>query len=116
MKKVFLLAMLSILFTSCSKDSPLYLGKSDYYYEVTGTASRFSVTIEGAPKGTSQYSDVISGWKYTWTQSGERFLYVSAQNQTGSGTVTVKIYKNGKVLTQQTSSGAYVIASTSGTY
>jgi predicted small lipoprotein YifL len=110
----FLVTTLSMV--SCSKDSPLYLGKSDYSYTVTGSSGSYNVTIEGAPKGTAQYSNVGSGWKYTWTQSGTRFLYVSAQNNKNSGSVTVSILKNGKIIATQTSSGAYVIASVDGTY
>ena len=41
---------------------------------------------------------------------------MSAQNNTGSGSVTVKIIRDGKVVAQQTSSGAYVIATVDGTY
>jgi hypothetical protein len=41
---------------------------------------------------------------------------MSAQNNTDSGTVTVKIIRDGQVVAQQTSSGAYVIASVDGEY
>ncbi len=118
MRKILMVAIASIamLFTSCSKDSELYLGKSDYSYSVSGSSGSYSVTIEGAPKGTSQYSNVGSNWSYKWTQSGKRFLYVSAQNNKNSGSVTVSIIKNGKIIATQTSSGAYVIASVDGTY
>ena len=87
-------------------------------YEVTGTENNYNLTIEAAPSGTEQYSNVGSGWKYTWTQVNDnpRFLYVSAQNQNSSGTVIVKIIKDGTVIATNTSSGAYVIATVSGTY
>ena len=98
--------------TGCSKD----IWESDYKYEVSGSAGDFSITFEGAPSGTVQYSNVGSGWAYTWTQTGTRWLYISAQNNTSRGTVTVKIIRNGKVLAEQTSNGAYVIASVDGTY
>jgi len=118
MKKMLMVAITSIamLLQSCSKDSALYLGNSDYSYTVNGTSGSYSVTIEGAPSGTAQYSNVGNGWSYKWKQSGARFLYVSAQNNKGSGSVTVSIIKNGRVISTQTSSGAYVIASVSGTY
>jgi hypothetical protein len=118
MKKIIMVAIASIamVFTSCSKDSGLYLGKSDYSYTVTGTSGSYSVTIEGAPSGTSQYSNVGNDWWYKWTQSSTRFLYVSAQNNKSSGSVTVSIIKNGKVIATQTSTGGYVIASVSGRY
>ncbi len=105
-------AMIFISITGCSKESM----QSSYKYEVSGSADDYSITCEGAPSGTVQYANVGSGWTYTWTQTGTRWLYMSAQNNTGSGTVTVKIIKDGKVLAQQTSSGAYVIATVDGTY
>ncbi len=109
----FILSLLTlILFTGCSKESM----ESNYEYEVSGSAGNYSITCEGAPSGTAQYSNVGSGWTYKWTQTGTRWLYMSAQNNTSSGTVTVKIIREGKVVAQQTSSGAYVIATVDGTY
>jgi hypothetical protein len=106
------LCVVLITITGCKKESM----ESDYKYEVSGSAGDFSITCEGAPSGTVQYSNVGSGWAYTWTQTGTRWLYMSAQNNTSSGSVTVKIIRDGKVLAQQTSSGAYVIATVNGTY
>ena len=104
--------VLLISITGCSKESM----QSSYKYEVSGSAGDYSITCEGAPSGNVQYANVGSGWVYTWTQTGTRWLYMSAQNNTGSGSVTVKIIRDGKVLAQQTSSGAYVIATVDGTY
>ena len=101
-------------FVGCKKEDVTH----NYAYEVSGTANNYNMTIEAAPTGTAQYSNVGSGWKYTWTQVNDnpRFLYVSAQNQNSTGTVIVKIIKDGTVLATNTSSGAYVIATVSGTY
>jgi len=113
--RIKILAAIVVIFiaiTGCSKESM----QSNYQYEVSGSAGDYSITCEGAPSGTVQYSNVGSGWAYKWTQTGTRWLYMSAQNNTGSGTVTVKIIRDGKVLAQQTSSGAYVIATVDGTY
>lgn len=109
MKYIF--PFILLLLSGCSKEN-----WPEYYYEVTGSGPSFDVTIEGSPSGTAQFANVGSGWKYTWKQSGTRWLYVSAQNQGSSGTVTVKIVRNGKVKATQTSSGAYVIATVSGEY
>ncbi len=111
-KTLIALSLLWMAITGCTKESM----QSDYKYEVSGTAGDYSITCEGAPSGTVQYSNVGSGWAYTWKQTGTRWLYMSAQNNTDNGTVTVKIIRDGKVVAQQTSSGAYVIATVDGTY
>lgn len=111
-KTLIALSLLLVAITGCTKESM----QSDYKYEVSGTAGDYSITCEGAPSGTVQYSNVGSGWAYTWIQTGTRWLYMSAQNNTDSGTVTVKIIRDGQVVAQQTSSGAYVIATVDGEY
>jgi hypothetical protein len=111
-KTLIALSLLLVAITGCTKESM----QSDYKYEVSGTAGDYSITCEGAPSGTVQYSNVGSGWAYTWKQTGTRWLYMSAQNNTDSGTVTVKIIRDGQVVAQQTSSGAYVIATVDGEY
>jgi hypothetical protein len=111
-KTLIALSLLLVAITGCTKESM----QSDYKYEVSGTAGDYSITCEGAPSGTVQYSNMGSGWAYTWKQTGTRWLYMSAQNNTDSGTVTVKIIRDGQVVAQQTSSGAYVIATVDGEY
>ena len=83
-------------------------------YEVTGTATYASVTLNNGEGGTEQYSKVAIPWSYTEKSFSDNFLYVSAQNQGDRGTVTVKIYVDGELFKTSTSSGAYVIASASG--
>lgn len=116
MKKVvyfFAIFLLTLSFTGCFLFEE---DKSEYMYEVTGTSTSYSVTIQNADDNTQQWSSVSSGWWYKWEQTGERWLYVSAQNNKSSGNVTVKIYKDGKVIAQNTSYGGYTIATVSGTH
>ena len=84
-------------------------------YEVTGSASKVDVTYENEDGGTSQESDVSVPWSYSFKGYSGDFVYISAQNQGETGSVTVTIYKNGSVFKTSTSSGAYVIATASGT-
>ncbi len=84
-------------------------------YEVTGSASSVSLTIENSDGGTSQFSDKPLPWTYTFTSKFDTWIYCSAQNQGDAGTVTVKLYVNNEVFKQSTSEGAYVIATASGT-
>ena len=89
--------------------------RSNFSYEVSGSASNYSVTYENAYGSVEQQASVGSGWRYQWQEgsSSTRFMYISAQNNRTVGDVTVKIIKDGKVLKQATSSGAYVIATAS---
>jgi len=99
--------------SSCSKYEP---SSSQYKYEVTGTSGSYSVTIQNTDDNTQQWSSVSNGWYYSWSQTGTRWLYLSAQNNSSSGSVTVKIYRDGQVVASNTSYGAYSIATVSGDY
>lgn len=85
-------------------------------YKVDGTATDVAITYANSAEGTSQITT-----KSPWTYSFERpkagqFLYVSAQNQNATGTVHVSITRNGTLFKESTSSGAYVIATASGSF
>lgn len=88
--------------------------RSDVRYEITGTATKVDVTLNNSTGGTEQYDDVYLPKTYTYSPFSDWFLYISAQNQGESGTVTVSIYVNGTLYKTATSSGAYVIVSASG--
>lgn len=83
-------------------------------YNVSGSAREVAVTYANASEGTSQ-ATVSVPWShsFTCTKSGQ-FLYISAQNQGQTGTVTVRITKSGTTYKESTSSGAFVIATASG--
>jgi len=85
-------------------------------YRISGSAYSVFITYANKTEGTSQeYANIP--WAYSWSgaKSGQ-FLYVSAQNQWETGSVTVEIYKNGSLYKTSTSTGAYVIATASGSY
>ncbi|MDP6433770.1 MAG: MmpS family transport accessory protein [Candidatus Scalindua sp.] len=103
-----LLILLPLLFFSCD------LFEWDVEYSVTGSGGSFDVTISNKDDGTSQFDNVSSGWTYSFSTDDENhFLYVSAQNQSSSGSVTTKIFVDGDKKKSSTSNGAYVIASCS---
>lgn len=87
----------------------------DVIYKVTGSAITVDVTYANEDGGTSQESDVSVPWSYSFRREEGEFVYISAQNQGESGSVTVRIYKDGSIFKTSTSSGAYVIATASGT-
>jgi len=82
-------------------------------YRVTGTAARASLTYE-TPSGTEQQQKVKLPWYITFDATLGQFAYLSAQNEGESGNVIVEILVDGLPWKKATSSGAYSIASCSG--
>ena len=85
-------------------------------YWVNSDCGEVSTTYATAGGGTAQ-RDFGNGVVYESDDfSSGDFLYISAQNQCDSGDVTVRIYKRGDIYRETSSSGAYVIATASGTF
>jgi hypothetical protein len=82
-------------------------------YEIGGTTNRASITYENE-QGNIEQMDINVPWKKSMTVSYGQFLYISAQNDLESGSITCKIIVDGKEFKSAVSSGAYVIASCSG--
>jgi hypothetical protein len=79
---------------------------------VSGTASTVSVTYATAGGDTAQQNGVRVPWSH-FVGGGSDFLYISAQNQGETGTVTCTIRNNGTAVKQTTSTGAYAICTAS---
>jgi hypothetical protein len=91
-------------------------------YFVEGTASAVSITVQNAEGNTEQASNravPLSGARGEGLRIGSMacgdFVYISAQNEGESGSVTCRIEADGEEIESATSEGAYVIASCSGT-
>ncbi len=115
---VAIIAVIAIAVTLSSsnnpiKSTPTYSGP-EIEYVVTGTAIAVDVTLNNATSGTEQYSNVRLPVTYSYTKFPDHFVYISAQNQGSSGSVTAQIFYKGSLVKTSTSSGAYVIASVSG--
>ena len=108
---ILLVCVMGLIFVGCGVTT---ITSSVVEYEITGSASKVDVTLQNETGGTEQYSDVSVPHTYTFNYYTDWFLYISAQNQGDSGSVTVTIYVDGEVFKTSTSSGAYVIASASG--
>jgi hypothetical protein len=115
MKNLISILVISIFFFGCKKEE-IKPSPVDYKYLITGTSGSYSVTLQNVDNNVQQWSDVGQNCYYTWTQTGTRWLYLSAQNNKSSGNVTVKIYRNNIVVAENTSYGGYTIATVSGTY
>jgi hypothetical protein len=78
-------------------------------YRIKGTAGSAVLTYRNARGGTEQ-SSVRLPWELSFDAKGGTFLYISAQNESTSGSVTCEILLDDESRTSSTSSGAYVIA------
>lgn len=109
------LLFIAFICLGCEKDDPP-TAPTTYAveYTVTGTAANVSVTYALADGGTSQIGDTPTPWSYEFRAVKGTFVYVSAQNQTETGTVTATILRDGREFKTATSTGAYVIATSSG--
>jgi hypothetical protein len=91
-------------------------------YKVGGTATQADITYEGPNGDTAQQSNVDvpltrvsdggEGMILKNMRSGD-FLYISAQNQNDSGTITCSIEIDGRVVETNTSYGGFTIATCS---
>ncbi len=124
-KKIFLISLILIsVFILVGCDSLLWDGMYDIKYVVSGTARSVDLTIENSSGGVSQYSNKSLPWEYVFSVKSSKynspFLYVSAQNNNSSGSVTVKIYikksieENYALFKTSTSKGSYVISTVYG--
>jgi hypothetical protein len=78
-------------------------------YRVRGTAGRVALTFRTGQGGT-EHSVVPLPWQTSFDARGGSFLYVSAQNQDSTGSVTCEILLEEETRATSTASGAYVIA------
>jgi hypothetical protein len=115
MKTMVLALMLAVCsFMGCEDDKDDN-GNRSVTYSITGSAPTVNITMESEGGGTSQRSGQSLPWSLAGMGFGAGdFVYLSAQNQADHGTVTVTITRNGEVWKTATSTGAYVIATVSG--
>jgi TolA-binding protein len=83
-------------------------------YNIHGTAKSVSVTYQNGSGDTEQISEVRVPWDKSVTMERGAFVYIAAQNQGDSGTVTCTIYVDSLPVKTSTSNGAYTIATCSG--
>ena len=114
MKKIIIVLFVLALILSCELFTPKQIE-----YKVTCTTGLVDLTIENSDGCVSQYDDMATPWSYSFEitskpEYGYTFVYVSAQNQQNSGSVTAQIYVDDSLYKTSTSTGAYVIAKASG--
>lgn len=83
-------------------------------YAVSGSAQTVSLTLQNSSGNTEQVESVSVPWSEVNTFDCGEFVYLSAQNNGDTGTVFCDIRVDGRVIESANSSGAFVIASCSG--
>lgn len=118
MKRVSIFSLPFLLIVSCSL---FYSDKTPTSYSIvysvsgTGACVNASLTYENSSGGTSQISAAQLPWTSSFTVTDtHQFLYISAQNNFSTGSITTSISINGVVKSTSTSTGAYVISTSSG--
>ena len=94
MKKLITLSLL-LFILGCDKNTTEPQADPFVEYKVTGSATSVDVTLSNASENTEQYSNKSLPYSYTFDSASGNFLYISAQNQGSSGSVTSAIYVNG---------------------
>lgn len=91
-------------------------------YEVEGTATGTTITFTTPDGGTSQAADKAVPLTRSDGTRGIQgdfpkgaFVYLSAQNMGASGDITCRITVEGRVVSENTASGGYTIATCQGT-
>ncbi len=115
MKSVFIfIILMSPIFINCE-----LVEEKEIEYKVACSSGTVDITLSNKNEDTEQYSNVFTPWTYIYsiklTQEEYQFVYISAQNNQDNGTVTSEIFVNGKKYKSSISTGAYVIATASGT-
>lgn len=90
-----------------------YSPRTVTYHVVGEGTDSASLTYENS-EGGSQQETVRLPWQKTFSVQEGDFLYISAQNQDDRGTIAVQIRVDGRDFKTSQSSGAYTIATASG--
>lgn len=92
--------------------SPPIFGTYTVVYVVSGTGTdRADLTYRDANNGTVQQAGAsLPATIQLGNVTAGAFLYISAQNDNNSGTITATIQASGQAIRSTTSTGAFVIA------
>lgn len=98
MKKYFTLILFTLmLFSACDKNTWPVVFKKRITYKVSGTANDYWITYVDE-LGNYKNVGAKSTWKYEFKARPNKFVYLSAKNNTAYGTVKVEILQNDNVI------------------
>lgn len=81
-------------------------------YVISGTAKEADLTYSTPNGGTGQCTRTLP-YSVNYKEFGSSFLYISAQNATSIGSISVEIYFEDRLVASDSASGSYVIATAS---
>lgn len=98
MKRYFaFILLIFLLVISCDKNTWPVVIKKRITYKVSGTANDYWITYVD---NLGNYKNVGAKetWKYEYKAKPNKYVYLSARNNTSNGTVKVEILQNEKVI------------------
>lgn len=98
-----LLALVLSLLTGCERRT------HTVRYEVGGNAAQVALTYRNA-SGASEQRDDQPPWSIEFAAETGAYLAVTAFNKTNSGTVSCKLYVDGRLVQEASSEGGYKLA------
>ena len=115
MKKILFstLGLLLVFTSSCKKEEIEDPNQPALYmYEVSATDGHYITYITyQTPQEVKEVVDFGQevgppSWTFKWSQTGKRYLHLSSHTRSiVNGKLTVRIYRNGKVIAEKTATG-----------
>jgi hypothetical protein len=97
MKKfIFLICLIGFLSNSCDKNSRVVVFKKKITFVVSGTANDYLINYVDE-YGNYKQTGSVAKWEYEFKAKPEKYLYLSAINNTGEGNVKVEIFQGNKL-------------------
>ena len=116
-KFLFSLSVIIIQFLSCGKiqDKESSVLRVKYLVNSVPSGKEVNLTLETGNGTSTQYNGEVTPYESSSMsfKPGE-FMYISARNQTSTGSIKVTIIVNGNIYKESTCSGEYCMASASG--
>ncbi len=109
---IILILVIVVVIAVSSSDSKLTTAK--VVYQVMGTADSVSVTYGTNSGSIEQIGEVSLSFQKELEVKYGTPLVITAQNQNDTGSVTCRIFVDGKEIQHATSEGAYVVVTCSG--
>jgi hypothetical protein len=98
MKRYLLfIAFFAIISSGCEKNSWPVVFKRNLTYKVSGTANDYEIKYVDE-HGNYKMSGAKANWSLEFKAKPEKYLYLSAKNNTAAGTVKVEIFQGSKLL------------------